>query len=110
MEGLLEALIEAKPNENGHYFPLFDEAEGVLIQQIEKDAQITQVNKSNASRLLFITWEKTRLLVQFRNGAPSPFLDEASWTMFIDKHPNIIPLLVEVHTRKAYSWLFSNRM
>jgi hypothetical protein len=114
MEQLLEALINAKPNENGHYLPsLIDLFEEALRKQIERDAvmdNIIQVDSKNAGRLLFIIWKNARHLTEFTDKCPSLFLEEDQCSNYVDQHPDIMPLLAEVHSRKAYTWLCSNCM
>jgi hypothetical protein len=111
MEPLLEALIDAEIDENGHYLPMLGKLfEMAIIQEIETDAKITEVNRATASRLLFIIWGDTRRHTRLYDQYPSSFLEEKDCTVYVDEHPDIIPLLVQVHRKKAYSWLFSNRM
>jgi hypothetical protein len=105
-------LTGAEPDSNGQHFPCLDHIlEQALIQRIENGAEITELNRATASRLLFFIWKEARRVVELYDGCPTSYFDEENaCSNYVDTHLDIIPLLIEVHKKKAYLWLFSNRM
>ncbi|KIM30016.1 hypothetical protein M408DRAFT_100172 [Serendipita vermifera MAFF 305830] len=113
MDELLEKLKATQPT-NDCYSELIDpDSEGFLITKIEKaslENKINLVDHQNAGLLLFLIWKEASLLSALSAIRPPGFgtPNQCNSYVFHNGDRKIVPLLVEVHKKKAYTWLCEN--